>query len=226
MSKPKICVCVTAGGCIQAAEVIRSVEPQNPDLIEVRIDYMKTTEGFEEIRGATDLPLIATNRRPDQGGFFKGSEEERVASVLKACEAGFDYVDLELTSSDLHRVVDEVKARAVRLIISHHDLQGTPSKRRMNQILEEEQSFNPDVCKIVGTATSIPDNLTYLNFLMEKSYMGLVSFGMGQQGTLSRVLSPLFGGEFTYASAVTGHESAPGQLTIGTLREIYRLLVV
>lgn len=226
MSEPKICVCVTAGGCIQTAEVIRSVEPQKPDLIEVRIDYMKTAEGFEEIRGATDLPLIATNRRPDQGGFFKGSEEERVASVLKACEAGFDYVDLELTSSDLHQIVEEVKAHGARLIISHHDIQGTPSKRRMNRILEKEQSFSPNICKIIGTATSSSDNLAYLNFLSGKSNIRLVCFAMGQEGTLSRILSPLFGGEFTYASVVTGHESAPGQLTIGTLREIYRLLVV
>ena len=226
MSEPKICVCVTAGECVQAAEVIRSVELQKPDLIEVRIDYMKTVEGLEDIRGATDLPLIATNRLPDQGGFFVGSEEERVASILKACEAGFDYVDLELTSSDLHRIVDDVKAHAVRLIISHHDLQGTPSKHRMNQILEEEQSFNPDICKIVGSAASYPDNLTYLNFLNEKSDIGLVCFAMGQKGTLSRILSPLFGGEFTYASAKTGHESAPGQLTIDSLREIYRLLGV
>jgi len=49
---------------------------------------------------------------------------------------------------------------------------------------------------------------------------------MGEAGVISRILSPLFGGEFTYASTKTGSESAPGQLTIAELREIYRVLGV
>jgi 3-dehydroquinate dehydratase type I len=49
---------------------------------------------------------------------------------------------------------------------------------------------------------------------------------MGQAGKISRILSPLFGGIFTYASVSKGRESAPGQLTITELREIYALLGV
>lgn len=226
MSKPRICVCVVENGWARATEVIQSAEPHKPDLIELRIDYLKTLEGLENIRGATDLPLIATNRRIDQGGHSVGSEEERVAILLKACEAGFDYVDLELTTSNLDRVVDKVRGRGAKLIISYHDLNGTPSKQSMDRFLKEEQRFSPDICKIVGTAASHLDNFTYLSFLSDKSNVGLVCFGMGQRGKLSRALSPLFGGAFTYASAKAGHESAPGQLTIDALREIYRLLGV
>ncbi len=226
MTRPKICLSVTAGGWVQADEVIRNVEPHKPDLMELRIDYLETLEGLEGIRGSTDLPLIATNRRVDQGGHFLGSEGERVAVLLKACEAGFDYVDLELTTCDLGRVVDEVRGRGAKLIISYHDLVGTPSEQSLDSILEEEQRFSPDIYKIVGNAESYHDNLTYLNFLRNKPDIRLVCFAMGLQGTVSRVLSPLFGGAFTYASAEAGQESAPGQLTIDTFREIYRLLGV
>lgn len=226
MSRPKICVPITSDRWVQAAEVIQSVEPHEPDLIELRIDYMETLGGLEAIRGSTDLPLIATNRSVDQGGHFVGSEGERVSSLLKTCEAGFDYVDLELTTRDLGRVVDEVRGRGAKLIISYHDLVGTPSEQSLDSILEEEQSFRPDISKIVGNAESYHDNLTYINFLRSKPDVRLVCFAMGLLGTVSRVLSPLFGGAFTYASAEAGQESAPGQLTINTFREIYRLLGV
>jgi 3-dehydroquinate dehydratase len=41
---------------------------------------------------------------------------------------------------------------------------------------------------------------------------------------MSRIFSPVFGGEFTYASSAVGAESAPGQLTIRDMREIYRIM--
>jgi 3-dehydroquinate dehydratase type I len=52
----------------------------------------------------------------------------------------------------------------------------------------------------------------------------IVSFAMGPLGMLSRVLSPLVGGEFTYASVEPDRESAPGQLAVVDLRKIYDLI--
>jgi 3-dehydroquinate dehydratase len=47
---------------------------------------------------------------------------------------------------------------------------------------------------------------------------------MGAAGQLSRVLCPLVGGYFTYASIEEGMESADGQITVKSLKEIYRIL--
>jgi 3-dehydroquinate dehydratase/shikimate dehydrogenase len=43
-------------------------------------------------------------------------------------------------------------------------------------------------------------------------------------GLLSRVLSPLAGGYFTYASIETGKESAPGQITVKELIKTYQII--
>jgi 3-dehydroquinate dehydratase len=43
-------------------------------------------------------------------------------------------------------------------------------------------------------------------------------------GQISRVLCPLAGGYFTYASVAAGKESAEGQITAGELRKIYGML--
>jgi 3-dehydroquinate dehydratase len=47
---------------------------------------------------------------------------------------------------------------------------------------------------------------------------------MGDTGQISRILCPLAGGYFTYASVEVGKESADGQITASELAEIYRIL--
>lgn len=46
---------------------------------------------------------------------------------------------------------------------------------------------------------------------------------MGEHGVISRLLSPKFGGFLTFGSLAPGKESAPGQLTIADLKNIYGL---
>ena len=46
----------------------------------------------------------------------------------------------------------------------------------------------------------------------------------GQLRALSGTISPLVGGEFTYAAIAEGKESAPGQPTASDLRRIYRMM--
>ena len=221
---PKICVSITEKDSTRAAESIRRIERYEPDLVELRIDYMQQPLDLESVRNTTKLPIIATNRSSDQGGILHRPDAERLATLLEACDAGFDYVDLELNTSSKEGFVDYVKDAGVKLIISYHDFKGTPKKDLFIEILNREIELGADVCKIVGTAVSPMDNITYLVFLAETPENDLVCFSMGRQGVMSRIFSPLFGGAFTYASTQSGMESAPGQLTIADLRKIYRML--
>lgn len=224
MKQPRICVAVAAKDVEGAVEALHRVDVYRPDLIEVRLDYMETIAGLEMLREATALPLIATNRLRGEGGRFKGSEEERIEGLIRACDAGFDYVDLELAASES---IGEIREKGVGLIISHHDFSGTPPITRLEGILDEMLDFKPDICKIIGTALAEDDNLTYLNLIRRaRARARIVSFGMGEVGLISRVLSPLLGGEYTYASVGEGEGTARGQMTIEILRELYRLLEV
>ena len=82
-----------------------------------------------------------------------------------------------------------------------------------------------DVCKIITMARRIEDNLICLRFVAEASKAkDVVCFCMGELGRVSRLLSPLFGGHFTYASIGRGEESAIGQLTVAETRRFYELL--
>jgi 3-dehydroquinate dehydratase type I len=226
LSSPRICVVITAKDTAEALQRLTEVASQSPDLIEVRFDYMESPGDPGIIRDSTDLPLIATNRRRDQGGHSMMEEPDRVAAILDAVEAGFDYADLELNTPDLNDLGSRVKALGASLVVSHHDFQGTPSAEELRETMSGMVERGADVCKIVGTAQSPRDNLIYLGLFGSPRKSGLVCFGMGRDGILSRVLSPLMGGEFTYASSHAGGESAPGQLTLAEMREIYTLMGV
>jgi len=224
MASPRICVVITASNDAEAIDTIRRTRTLLPDLIEIRLDYMETPGDLGLIREATGVPLIATNRPSNQGGDSAGSEADRIAGLLQACESGFDYVDLEINTEAVGEIAKKVKSLGAKVIVSFHDFEATPEKELLEEILRDELSAGADICKIVGTSNTPGDNLTYLNLLRENAGVEIVSFGMGEAGILSRVLSPLVGGAFTYASAETGRESAPGQLTISELREIYRIV--
>jgi 3-dehydroquinate dehydratase-1 len=113
----------------------------------------------------------------------------------------------------------------VKLIISFHDFDETPSFTKMCKILEEEAAIGADICKIVTTAKRIEDNLSILNFLSKTcGNHKTVSFCMGEEGKPSRFLSPLFGAYFTIASLHPRGETAPGQLPIREMRKAYDAL--
>jgi 3-dehydroquinate dehydratase-1 len=226
MGSPRICVVVTARDTEGVVETMGRVEAHRPDLIEIRLDYLEGPYDLEIIRGASELPLIATNRGTDQGGLSSQTDSERMEPVIRACEAGFEYADIELAIPQAGRIAERVKDLGAEAIVSHHDFSCTPPKERLDEILTGMLGAGADICKIVGTATSQEDNLTYLNLIQENPSVSLVSFGMGRTGLLSRVFSPVFGAAYTYASSEAGRESAPGQLTVPELRQIYGIMGV
>lgn len=223
----RICAVAPGRNLRELRSMVREAEKAEADLVEVRIDYQKQPVPASAIRKLTSLPLIATNRPLKEKGLFNGPEERRLSLLLEAAKAGFEYVDVELFARNAGKLVEKAKAEGSKPIVSFHDFAGTPPLRRLNMLLRKELKEGSEVCKIVTTAQRPEDNLTCLEFLVQASERTpTVAFCMGPRGVFSRVLSPLFGGFFTYASVRKGKESAPGQLTVQETREIYRLMML
>ncbi len=68
------------------------------------------------------------------------------------------------------------------------------------------------------------DNIALFNLLLKANKKPLVCFAIGTLGVPSRVLSPIFGGAFTYACIDKNLKAAPGQLTIQEMKKIYKLM--
>jgi 3-dehydroquinate dehydratase type I len=221
----RVCVSVLPETVAEALELVEEAEKRGADFIEIRLDIMKDYSELSAIPACSRVPMIATNKSVKNHGKFLGSETERKQTLLNAAEKGFEYVDLNLSTSKLESIASDVHSMGVKSIISFHDFNETPSLAKLEKILKKEIASGADVCKIVATAKSVYDNLTVLNFISKACKRAkTVCFCMGELGKTSRLLSPLFGGFFTFASLERGKETAAGQLTIKEMRAVYETL--
>lgn len=216
VKRPKICAVITNNDL----EAISDITPL-VDMFEVRIDLIGT--GWTEVVKSLRKPWLACNRIADEGGSWQGSESARVAELVRAVGLGAAIVDVELGTGNLEEVVKQVKPEA-KCLISYHGLKGTPAYDVMKSIVRAQLNAGADICKVVTTATKFEDNLSVLQIIKDFPNVKVVAFVMGQLGLPSRVLCPLVGGDFMYASIESGRESAPGQITVRELRQIYRML--
>jgi 3-dehydroquinate dehydratase type I len=209
----------------EALRLIEKAENAHADLIEVRLDCLKDYNALGDVAAHGKTSKIATNKLCSRHGKFSGTETEQLQLLLNAAKNGFEYVDIELSIPKLKETVKELKLLSVKPIVSFHDFAETPSLSELNNILEREIASGADVCKIVTTAKRIEDNLVLLNFASPASSKAkVVCFAMGELGKVSRLLSPLFGGYFTFASLERGSETAAGQITIQEMKTTYNLL--
>lgn len=221
----KVCISVSASDTSELLGKVQQAERLTADLIEVRLDKLRSYHGLSKVGRSVTKPLIATNRPLSEKGSFAGSEADRLKILRQAVESGFEYVDLEMTTSNLEKVKSSFHQQNVKIILSHHDHFRTPDHAQLNTVLNRMQKLKPDVSKIVTTAQLPDDNLTLLGFLQKNHRsLPLVGFAMGQAGVWSRLLAPFYGSAFTYACLGKGMETALGQPTVSELRNVYELL--
>jgi len=221
----KVCVSVPPKTVDEAFDLIEKAEAQNADLIEIRLDSLKNHDRLADILHCSKTPLIATNKAMEHHGKFSGSENERQKILMDAAKNGFEYVDIDLSTPNMRKLIVDLREVGAKPIVSFHDFNRTPELSQLNKVLEEEIALGADICKIVTTARHVEDNLTTLNFVSKASKKAkIVCFAMGELGKPSRLLSPVFGAFFTFASIDEKRKTAKGQLTIQEMRRAYELL--
>ena len=223
---PKVCLAVQAETADELVDITESMAQDNP-FVEFRLDYVKQPlTAVAKIRRFLEthqyITAIATCRRADDGGKFKGSFASQLEILSKASAAGCQIVDVELESA--LRAKAEVLARLRKtagLIISFHDFRGT---RHLERTLEKMLKVPADFYKIVTTATTLSDNVTMMKFLQTQSdKQALIGLCMGEQGIISRVLGVRAGSVFTFGAVSAQQKTAPGQVSAHELRSIYRM---
>jgi 3-dehydroquinate dehydratase type I len=223
----RICISILPKNNIEALNLIEKAEKAKADFLEVRLDCLETSRKLSDFSASTKIPLIATNKLQSEKGFFVGTESERQQTLLNAAKSGFDYVDVDFSSPKHLETISQLKQVGTKIIVSYHKFDGTLSVSAMENILDKEIASGASICKIVTTAIQVEDNLPVLSFVsFASSKAKLVCFCMGEHGKISRLMSPVFGAFFTFASLETGNETAAGQMSINEMRTAYALLGV
>jgi 3-dehydroquinate dehydratase/shikimate dehydrogenase len=226
MRLPRVCLAVSGETIEDMLAAAESMARDNP-FVEFRLDYLKQPlAAFSKIHRFLEthqyVTAIGTCRRTENGGKFKGSLASQLEVLTKARTAGCQLVDLELQSA--LKMKPEVVARLrthAGLILSFHDFRAT---RNLDETLENMLKVPADFYKVVGTATTLFDNVVMMKFLQEQSGKhSLVGVCMGEQGIISRILGVRAGSAFTFGAVNAELKTAPGQVSTRDLRNIYRI---
>ena len=211
---PQICVSVGRTRHKAMRQVHEALGKVGAELVELRIDWLKSPPNFDFLLKDRPTPVVVTCRRLQEFGKFKGTEDERLALLRQAVVAGAEYVDLE----------DDVAGKIPRYgdtkrIVSHHDLDKTP--KDLAGLHKRLADLDPDIVKIATMANTPADAVRMLR-LVEEAEVPTVGFCMGDAGLFSRILCGRYGSPLTYATFSDERQLAPGQLSFVEMRKTYR----
>lgn len=201
------------------------------DLIEVRLDCLDPLELETKADSITKAlqesacETILTFRPAEAGGKRQLDEATRQTFWSDAIYSQ-SYFDVELDLAEKFNNNETPPFLPIdwsRTICSHHDFVGVPAK--LDQIYERMCRTPARVLKIAVQVHDATDCLATFALLEQAHNDGraLIAIAMGQAGVATRILGPSRGSFLTYASLEDGTETAPGQLSVRELSDVYRI---
>jgi 3-dehydroquinate dehydratase I len=185
---------------------------------EIRMDRMRLSTDDVSRLFSSHKNLIATCRPGPM------ADEERKSLLVTAIDAGAAYVDLEVDSPTGYReeILSRARQKGCKAIVSFHDHEKTPDRTELEGRLAACFQAGADIAKVACKVHTDRDNVRILALLDHPR--PVVAIGMGERGRISRVLGPLLGSPFTFASAGEGKETAEGQMDGKMLSELIEIL--
>ena len=224
-SFPRICIALGLPDVASLLDHARREAEAGETFLEFRLDYLANpARGAEAIREFLerfpDCILVATCRRHQNRGKFNGSIEEQLAVLDVAVRHGVHAIDVEIETAEVApERLNPFRGR-VQVILSYHNFEATPP---MDTVANRMLRIPADAYKIVTTARKPSDNVRVLAAAKALPKHRLVVLAMGELGFPTRVLSPVFGGIYSYAAPIYTGGTAAGQVSARFLRHLYRV---
>jgi 3-dehydroquinate dehydratase/shikimate dehydrogenase len=224
---------ISAEDLDRAKRQVREAIAAGAEILELRTDYLNPLTAdsvaalIVEARGAgrDRTPVIVTCRDSKEGGGKPLPDALRMQILLAAIDAGAAFIDIEYASFIRPEFGQSIRAALAahpwtRLILSTHDFTGRfPDLRGLYR--EIVRACPNAIPKLVYTARHINDCFEAFDLLHETQGDRIV-LCMGEAGLISRVLAKKLGAFVTFASLGEQAATAPGQLTAGALKGLYR----
>lgn len=166
-----------------------------------------------------NVPKIVTLRKKNAGGAFNGSEKARISLLKEFLKLNIHYIDIEHDSDESFFLWVKEHYPNIKIICSYHNTKKTPGD--LHSVFQAMQKRKPDIYKIATFAKRSTDSLRMLSFVREKTGQGykICGIGMGEKGRITRILSPIFKGYFSFARL--DKNTAEGQFDADTLEKRY-----
>lgn len=224
---------IAAKNLDQAKRQIEIALAAGAEMIELRTDYLEdlTVDLVKKVlfvaRSAMSrpVPMVATCRDKRQGGVLDYPGHLRIDVLTAAMKAGAEFIDFEyenFTNAENQERIRPALSESSRsrLILSAHNFNAKFADIR--KLYRDIVSVFPAaIPKLIYAADHINDCFEALDLLHQTSGERIV-FCMGEGGLITRILAKKLDSFVTFASVNEESATAPGQLTIGQLKELYR----
>ncbi|MBV8904491.1 MAG: shikimate dehydrogenase, partial [Acidobacteriia bacterium] len=224
-SLPRICIALGLPDVPTLLDHGRREAAGGESFLEFRLDFLDNPCAgaraiAEFLEQFPDCIVLATCRRHQNHGKFNGSIEEQFAILDQAVRNGASAVDVEIETAEIAPArLSQFHGRA-QVIVSYHNFEATPP---IDAVVSRMLRTPADAYKIVTTARKPSDNVRVLAAAKALPRHRVVVLAMGELGFPTRVLSPVFGGIFSYAAPLYAEGTAAGQVSAKFLRNMYRI---
>ena len=217
----RLCAVAAATTAAEMANLVRAGLRETPT-IELRLDWLRNDTQRSRLllwlkgnrsRGAT---FLATCRRREGGGRFRGSVQAELYWLNQAREAGCSWCDLEIeTLRELPGKSLSELGLPPHILLSLHDFQRMPSRLKLSHAGPHNEA---DALKLAAHAHTIGESLRLLRLVRRSD--NLVAVPMSEVGLPARILALREGSALAYAPI--GGATAPGQVSLHALKHLYR----
>lgn len=234
---PKVCVPIVGSTREEILSAARTIASMGTDVVEWRADWYQDVFDFQEVEKTAKMlrealgetPILFTFRTAKEGGEKAIDTEVYVALIQWIAKTGLvDLVDIEAFTGDeaVKKVIDTAHACSVKVVVSNHDFDKTPSKEELVSRLRKMQNLGADIPKIAVMPQNKKDVLTLLaateEMATEYADRPIITMSMAGTGVISRLCGEVFGSALTFGAA--GKASAPGQMGVEDLKTVLVLL--
>jgi 3-dehydroquinate dehydratase / shikimate dehydrogenase len=190
--------------------------------VELRLDWLsddgEITHFLAQLAASRPrATLIATCRRHEAGGRYRGTVAKQLVHLAEALSAGCAWYDLEIeTIRQCPPELVDVLLGDGRQLASAHFFRGMPAS--LARVAAELTRYHPDAIKIAAQCDSLADSRKLLEFAQKKP--NIVAVPMGDAALPARFLALRRKGAFAYAPVE--HATAPGQISLDEMKRLYR----
>jgi len=217
----KICSVVAASDAGFALQQLGRARRET-GTIELRLDWLSDDREIGRFLAklAVQRPratLIATCRRREAGGRYRGTIAKQLFHLAEAIRAGCAWYDLEIESvRKCPPELLDVLLGDGRQLRSAHFFHEMP--RDLGRVARELTRGRPDAVKIAARCDSLADARKLLDFSSQRK--DLIAIPMGEVALPVRILSLRARNGFAYAPVENA--TAPGQTSLEDMKSLYR----
>jgi 3-dehydroquinate dehydratase / shikimate dehydrogenase len=207
--------------CISVAPVSRSLAKADLlnaagqcDLVELCLDHFLKEPDPGDMLKDIPKPILLACRRPQDGGKFEGTEDERMLLLRQAIVAGPEYIELDLDAAGKVPRFGKTKR-----LISLTSLGGPPDD--LETIFEEAAAVKADAIKFAWPMPTFEAAWPLIKLFSQKGALPVVGLGIGKAALTLALVGRMLEAPWSYAALEKGLESVPGQPTVSDLKESY-----